>query len=359
MESTPPQRSGVSVRSYVAALGLCFAFLASAVAMPALGASGPPAASGGSMLDGLLRMGATTAAPPVPPAPLGRLDLYVEPRGSARAQATAWSGSRPDDASLIRRIAEQPQALWLGEWKHNVRATVARRVGRARAAGRVPVLVAYDIPNRDCGQHSAGGAASAAAYRAWIGQIAAGIGASPAVVILEPDALAGMDCLSRPDRRERIGLLRDAVTTLAALPATALYVDAGNPGWVPAARMARRLRAVGIGRARGFSVNVAAFETTERSTAYGRAISRRTGGSHFVIDTSRNGAGPSGPGDWCNPPGRALGAFPTAQTGNPLVDAYLWVKRPGESDGPCNGGPPAGTWWPEYALDLARRAAGA
>jgi endoglucanase len=36
------------------------------------------------------------------------------------------------------------------------------------------------------------------------------------------------------------------------------------------------------------------------------------------------------------------------------VDAYLWVKRPGESDGACgNGAPKVGVWWPDYALDLA------
>ena len=355
MESTPPQRSGVPTRSYVAALGLCLAFLVSLVALPA--SATPPAATatGGSMLDGLIGAGAV-AAPAA--TPLEGLGLYVEPGGSARAQATAWSGSRPNDATLIRRIAEQPQALWLGEWRPNVRATVAKRVARARRAGTVPVLVAYNVPLRDCGQHSSGGAADGVAYRDWIGQIAAGIGAAPAVVILEPDALAGMDCLSRADRRERIQLLKEAVIRLSALPATALYIDAGNPGWVPAARMAKRLRAVGVGRARGFAVNVAAFETTARSRSYGRAISRRTGRAHFVIDTSRNGAGPSAAGDWCNPGGRALGAFPTTQTGDPLVDAFLWVKRPGESDGTCNGGPPAGTWWPEYALDLARRAAG-
>ncbi len=352
MESTPPQRSGVLHRSYVAALGLCLALIAGLAALPAAAA---PTAAGGNMLDGLLAAKRTAVGAP---SPLESLKLYVEPRGSATAQATAWSGSRPHDATLIRRMAEQPQALWLGEWRPNVRAVVARRVARARHAGRVPVLVAYNVPNRDCGQHSSGGAADADRYRAWIRRIALGIGSAPAVVILEPDALAGMDCLSRRDRRERIGLLKDAVAQLSALPATALYIDAGNPGWVPAARMAKRLRAVGVGRARGFAVNVAAFETTARSRAYGRAISRRTGRARFVIDTSRNGAGPSDPGDWCNPRGRALGAFPTTHTGDPLVDAFLWVKRPGESDGLCNGGPPAGTWWPEYALDLARRAAG-
>jgi endoglucanase len=38
------------------------------------------------------------------------------------------------------------------------------------------------------------------------------------------------------------------------------------------------------------------------------------------------------------------------------LDAYLWVKVPGESDGPCNGGPPAGSWWQEYALEIASNA---
>src|SRR5256885_3736931 len=49
---------------------------------------------------------------------------------------------------------------------------------------------------------------------------------------------------------------------------------------------------------------------------YGEAISGLTNGSHYVIDTSRNGAGPApdSPLDWCNPSGRALGAPPTTAT---------------------------------------------
>lgn len=76
-----------------------------------------------------------------------------------------------------------------------------------------------------------------------------------------------------------------------------------------------------------------------------------------MIDTSRNGSGPYGSArnnqDWCNPPGRTLGATPTTHTASPLVDAYLWVKEPGTSDGSCRPGDPrAGAWWPEYALEL-------
>src|SRR4029450_13638083 len=61
-----------------------------------------------------------------------------------------------------------------------------------------------------------------------------------------------------------------------------------------------------------------------------------------VVDTSRNGRGPwtppadhpaGDPQDWCNPPDRGLGLRPTLNTGDPLVDALLWVKTPGESGG--------------------------
>lgn len=121
------------------------------------------------------------------------------------------------------------------------------------------------------------------------------------------------------------------------------------------------LRRAGVGRADGFALNVANFHTDEAVRAFGTKLSELLDGVHFVVDTSRNGAGPlpgGGEESWCNPPGRKLGAPPTLRTGDRLVDAYLWVKRPGESDGTCRGGPAAGTWWPEYALDLARRSDG-
>jgi endoglucanase len=169
-------------------------------------------------------------------------------------------------------------------------------------------------------------------------------------------------CLARSKRAERRGLLRFAALTLGAGPQTHVYLDAGNPGWIrPVARLARPLRAAGVAVADGFALNVSNFFGTERTVRYGRALSRRLGGEHFVVDTGRNGNGPSrtdaGGPRWCNPPGRALGRDPTTSTGRQGVDAYLWVKEPGVSDGSCRAGaPPAGVWWPEYALELVRNA---
>jgi endoglucanase len=116
------------------------------------------------------------------------------------------------------------------------------------------------------------------------------VGASRAAIIVEPDALAMADCLSAGQRQERYDLIRYAVDTLARNPATAVYVDAGHVRWHSPDDMAARLNAAGAGHARGFSLNVADFFTSEDEIGYGEAISGLTNGSHYVIDTSRNGA---------------------------------------------------------------------
>jgi Glycosyl hydrolases family 6 len=120
-----------------------------------------------------------------------------------------------------------------------------------------------------------------------------------------------------------------------------LAVGAGHSAWHPAATMAARLQQAGVDQATGFALNVSNFRTTTAELAYGRELSAQLGGKHFVIDTGRNGLGPNGE-EWSKPPGRALGPRPTTATGDPLADAFLWIKQPGLSDGPCNGGPAPG-----------------
>lgn len=209
----------------------------------------------------------------------------------------------------------------------------------------MPVLVAYNVPGRDCGGYSNGGAGSATAYRHWIDRLATGIGNGKAAVIVEPDALAS-GCV-------RTSLVKYAVTRLAKLGHTGVYIDAGHSHWQPAKTMATRLRRAGIARADGFALNVSNYRTNPELIAYARQLGRW----HYVIDTSRNGQGPcSGEQDWCNPPGRGLRERPTTATNIPRLDAFLWIKTPGESDGECRGGPPAGRWFSTQAAELIRNA---
>ncbi|MFF3890752.1 glycoside hydrolase family 6 protein [Streptomyces sp. NPDC001914] len=292
--------------------------------------------------------------------PAARSAFWVDPRGPAARQIEVWRRQgRTADAALLKRIADEPVALWpAGEADPGpaVRAATAAAAGE----GRTALFVAYDIPHRDCGQHSAGGAADADAYRRWIGRFADALGDGRALVILEPDAIAHLvdGCTPAAYHDERERLLSEAVVRLKGRPHTKVYLDAGNPSWIPdAERLVAPLERAGIAHADGFALNVSNFQTDKVSREYGVRLSGRLGGKHFVVDTSRNGNGPL-EGVWCNPPGRALGTPPTTATGEPLLDAYLWVKRPGESDGECGGGPAAGRWWPEYALELTRGSAG-
>jgi len=295
--------------------------------------------------------------------PLAGQVLYVNPSSPAAVEARRLQGQGDvRDAQLLARIAAQPTGTWFANSSSQVQAGVGALVAAASAARQTPVIVAYDIPQRDCaGGYSAGGAATPAAYGEWIARLAAGLGTAAAVVILEPDAVPGVlsGCLGAGDVGTRLALLSQAVGTLRRDPRAAVYIDAGNPNWIKQLhRLASALSSAGIARAAGFALNVANFQTTAASAAYGQRLSRLLRGAHFVIDTGRNGNGPdTNPADapnWCNPPGRALGRAPTTSTGQVRVDAYLWVKTPGESDGSCRAGaPPAGQWWPQYALALA------
>ena len=389
--------------------------------------------------------------------------LYVpKPNPDARAQITALhqSGAHAD-AELIEGMVETPQAVWFTKGTpDDVRTAVDATVRRAK--GTVPVLVAYNIPFRDCAQFSAGGATNTTDYLAWIDAFAAGIGDAEAIVILEPDGLGiiphyvtveGAVEWCQPAEADpataaadRFFQLNEALDRLNEQPNVRVYLDGTHSAWLNVGDNASRLIRAGVARAAGFYLNASNYQYSPNLVQYGTWISKcitmlgargapgdcanqywnggplpakiavllgewtgvalsnygvwsdtsdtpnlntsginlrygsTVGSTHFVIDTSRNSQGPWAPPtappypdaqDWCNPPGRGTGLSPTLDTGTPLVDAYLWIKIPGESDGECTRGlgptgtvdpewgrvdPAAGQWFPEMALQLARNA---
>jgi len=287
--------------------------------------------------------------------PFAQRSLYVDARSWAADAATTLPAGTPEQLAA-QRIAAVPQARWVTDT--DTRGSVDRYVSAATAAHATGALVLYAIPHRDCQSYSAGGFSDTQDYRAWVREVRAGIGRRPVAVIVEPDAITSADCLSEADRVTRLALLRDAVRTLSADPGTAVYLDGGHSRWLTARDLATRLSLVGVRGVRGFSLNVSNFLPTEEQIAYGEQVSGLLGGAHYVIDTSRNGLGPAPdePLNWCNPAGRALGPEPTAVTAGAHADAYLWIKRPGESDGSCRPGEPvSGRWFAEYAAGLVAR----
>src|SRR5450755_3013831 len=151
--------------------------------------------------------------------------FYVPPPdpGAITQERQLLAAGRRHDAALIAGMTATPTAVWLNggtaaQVRHQVRHTVSA-AARQRAES---VLVAYDIPGRDCAQYSAGGALTQADYGGWIGGVARGIGHARAVVILEPDSLGKMpsDCNLPPSSSypftdsERIAEVSYAVSAL-------------------------------------------------------------------------------------------------------------------------------------------------
>lgn len=309
---------------------------------------------------GLLMAPLSASAAVVSADPVRGARLHVDPHSQARQEMAR----RHDDPTALRAlalIAAQPQSVWFGDWvpTAQVRSAVAGTTSAAAGSGSVASIVLYAVPGRDCGSFSAGGLGSPRAYAAWVREVAAGIGSRRTIVVLEPDALAQLDCLRPALREQRSAMLRDAVTALRRARGAVVYLDAGHSRWHDVATMAARLRSAGVGGARGFALNVSNFNSTADEVRYGDRLAAAVGaGARYVVDTSRNGRGPaSGPLAWCNPAGRALGSRPTTRPGPARADAYLWVKAVGQSDGDCGRGEPrAGTWWPSYAIGLAARA---
>lgn len=383
----------------------------------------------------------TSATTPALPADTRFYHAPPNPGAIAQAKALKKAG-RYAAAARITAMAAVPQAVWLTQGTPSeVSAYATEIIDAAKDDGSVPVLVAYNVPGRDCGYYSGGGAASGAAYRAWIDAIVDALGQTRAVVIIEPDGLALLpgDC-GQPDTHNRIALVSYAAHAFLDDANALVYMDAGNSNWNTVGLMAERLVAVGVDDIAGFALNVSNFQFTDNSTQYGTWVSKciayaRPGGvspgnfddcpdqygswggvplssyghwsdgaakakfnssaenarynsllgttqatTHFVIDTSRNARGPwagtsAHPASnddteaWCNPPGRGAGARPTANTGQALVHAYLWIKLPGESDGLCyrwTSGPndpvfgikdpAAGAWFRKTALQMATNA---
>src|SRR5690242_9939240 len=126
--------------------------------------------------------------------PLAPFTFYIDQASKARKTADAWRVTRPADADQMEKIASQPMAKWFGSWNSisSIRSDVASAVSAIASSGSVPVFVAYNIPQRDCGGLSGSNTLSVDGYRTWISEFARGLGQSRAVVILEPDALAAM-----------------------------------------------------------------------------------------------------------------------------------------------------------------------
>jgi cellulose 1,4-beta-cellobiosidase len=348
------------------------------------------------------------SAQPAPANPFEGTTFYVSPKWREELEQAA--AHAPNEAARVRSLAAQPVALWINSID-SVKNMLPHWLEESR--GKLAVLVLYDLPNRDCAAAaSAGelGPGDESRYRTEVvdplaAQLRAHAGQRIAVVI-EPDSLANLVTNQKVEKCAKSdaiyrGSIAYAVQTLS-MPHVSLYLDAGHAGWLGwdehRAKIATLFkevldRAGGASKIRGFATNVSGYgvlrgddgrrlepsnpcpdELTYVEKLSADLAKVGISGKAFVIDTSRNGrAGArSKSSSWCNVKNAGLGERPRAAPA-PNVDAYYWIKVPGESDGTSDPkapgfdatcasddaapeAPAAGQFFPSYLVGLIEHA---
>jgi cellulose 1,4-beta-cellobiosidase len=368
---------------------------------------------------GLNAAGVKEASAPAEGNPFPGAILYSNPEYAARVESTAATLGSSPLAEQARKVAHIPTAIWLssisevgraGHWLDGALA-LQKSVGRPV----VSVLVVHDLPNRDCAGRAAAGELTVQAggeqtYRTRvIDPLARELKARPQqriVVLLEPDSLPNL-VTNLDDRRcadSAAVYKRSLAYAIAALfaPNVSVYLDVGHAGWLgwrgTRGSIAELYKGVladagGDQKIRGFFTNVSNFNVLqgrenlklepsnpcpdEWTYVQELAESMRLAGikhKGYIIDTGRGGRDGIRTqwGNWCNVKGAGLGPLPRAAPA-PLLDAFLWVRPPGESDGTSNpraphfdracaspdaapGAPEAGQWFPSYFVELVKNA---
>ena len=225
--------------------------------------------------------------------------------------------------------------------------------------------------------------------------------------LLEPDSLANLVTNLNVQKCANAAAAYKECVTYAMqklnLPNVAMYLDAGHAGWLgwpanlqPAADLYASIYN-GAGKpvaVRGLATNVANYNAWSIGTcpsytqgnsncdekryinALAPLLTAKGFPAKFIVDQGRSGKQPTGQqqwGDWCNSKGTGFGLRPSANTGDALADAFVWIKPGGESDGTSNTSavrydahcgaeaalkpaPEAGTWFQAYFEQLLNNA---
>jgi cellulose 1,4-beta-cellobiosidase len=294
-------------------------------------------------------------------------------RGEVEAAAAEMSGAA---AEAALRVADIGTFLWLD--------TIANIDRLEPALEGVPCdeilgVVIYDLPGRDCAALASNGELAVGEVERYkteyidvIVEIIKSYPNQAFALVIEPDSLPNLvtniDLQSCQDSAD--GYHEGTAYAIEALnlPNVVMYLDAGHGGWLgwndnlkPGAEELAKayINAGEPSQLRGFATNIAGwnqwdmtpgefasdpdaqYNAAQNEKLYvellGAALATAGMPNHAIVDTGRSG-NPGGRlewGDWCNVVDAGFGPRPEASpdSSSPLLDAFVWVKPGGESDG--------------------------
>lgn len=358
---------------------------------------------------------ATNKAPPDPSNPFLGATFFLNPEYVKEVEDAA--AASPANADAIKKVAGYPTATWIVMNSFVSKVPKVLDLAAKQASEGKPILsafVVYNLPNRDCAAKSSSGELSVEnngeqLYKTeFIDKIAAQFAAYPKqriVVFLEPDSLPNLVTnLTQPKCAAAEQVYKNSIAyaiSKLSMPNVSIYLDIGHAGWLgwegnrqKAAKVYQSVlqQAGGADKIRGFVTDIANYNTVSSrdgaklgptnpcpdELTYAQKLTEAfeavgVTGKKFVIDTSRNGRPTRSTwSSWCNVKSAGIGPRPQASP-HPLLDAYFWIKPPGESDGTSDpkaargdeacrrddsmpNAPEAGEWFQSYFLELVKNA---
>jgi endoglucanase len=267
--------------------------------------------------------------------------------------SNGYNNSTGTNRAYIAKSALQPRVRWFTS--SNSVSTVGGQVreyvsnsqkGDPDALVQLATFALW--PQAESHRNVALTAAQQQTYRSWVNQVAAAIGSTRAMVLVEPDRAVA---LKSPDKAARLSLAAYATRTFSRLPRTTVYIDSASPDWLSPAQAVQMLLQAGVSSARGFALGATHYDSLSSNVSFARIVAAGLAGrgvpnKHAIIDTADNGRPftfhqyyakyPHGIAD--NPPVChstvdrvcwALGSRPGSAAADPAdVDGYAWFGRP-------------------------------
>ena len=292
--------------------------------------------------------------------PLAGVRLFVDHDSPSWHQWRAYRRSGPAPArrrsSGRSRASRRPCGSAASRARTSGRRCAALIVA-AKRQGAVPLFTVMRAVSDRLRAHAtpAAGRPRTPARAPGTADLARTLGHARVVIAFEPDSLGTIDCHARSRRDDRLRLLRYGVDALARQPerdhlprGRRLRLGAGAAHRAPAARDRDRQGARVHAERDPLRLDARQHQARPRDLAPDRRQAlrhqhRRERARADPLPARRTAA--ASPSGATRP--RGLGPAPTTNTSNPMVDAYLWINRPGYAQG-CQGRPIA--WYAPRAL---------
>ncbi|CAE6519565.1 unnamed protein product [Rhizoctonia solani] len=309
--------------------------------------------------------------------PFAGKTFYESPhyRTSIEAEiARLNAAGKSELAAKAAKVAQVPSFIWISDTA--AVSTIsgylknASDIQKSTGKKQIVQLVVYNLPDRDCSAKASDGEfhlnnAGESRYEAYIKSVASQLQRYPDVSVaisLEPDSIGNLvtnlavpKCgNAAPAHKRLLGL----AVALLQFPNVSLYLDGAHAGWLgwpdnlapTAAALGEIIKNAKTHNAnatvRGLVTNVSNYNGLGNQEQQGRdelkyindlapLLTAAGYPAHFIVDQGRSGnqvAARDG-GDWCNFKYAGFGPRPSTTTPSPLVDAIVWVKPGGESDG--------------------------